>query len=129
MRTCSSSVALLLALAVVTPAHAADPTNMQQASPIPLVLDGQVLATRVIRLDPSLDRIVSPDAKVMVTKGQNYFGVIEGSAWVADGSSGYLLFTDFAANVVYKMGNPIPGSYPCFWIKPATAAVWPTSLS
>ena len=102
MRTCTSRVALLLVLAAANVARAAEPTNMQQAAPIPLAPDGQALATRVVRLDPSLDRIVAADAKVIVAKGQNYFGVIEGSAWVADGQSGYLLFTDFAANVIYK---------------------------
>jgi gluconolactonase len=102
MRTCISRLALLLVLAALSAARADEPTNMQQASPVPLVPDGQALATRVVRLDPSLDRIVSADAKVIVAKGQNYFGVIEGSAWVADGKSGYLLFTDFAANVIYR---------------------------
>src|SRR5258706_4404080 len=101
MRTCSSSVALLLTLAAVSAAHAAMPTNMQQASPIPLAPDGRALATRIVRLDPSLDRIIAPNEKVIVTKGENYFGVIEGGAWVADGRSGYLLLSDFPTNAVY----------------------------
>lgn len=102
MRMSRPGIALLLVLATVNVAQAVEPSNMQQASPVPLAPDGQALATRVVRLDPSLDRLLSADAKVIVTKGQNYFGVIEGSAWVANSKPGYLLFTDFAANVVYK---------------------------
>jgi gluconolactonase len=102
MRMNRPGLALLLALATVSAARAAEPSNMQQASPVPLAPDGQALATRVVRLDPALDRLLSADAKVLVTKGQNYFGVIEGSAWVAGSKPGYLLFTDFAANVIYK---------------------------
>ena len=102
MRTCTSRLALLLALTAVSGARAVEPTNMQQATPIPLVPDGQALATRIVRLDPSLDHIVSANAKVTVVKGENYFGVLEGGTWVPEGKSGYLLFTDFPANVVYK---------------------------
>lgn len=91
---------LLLTLTSVT--QAVEPTNMQQASPVPLVPDGQALATRVIRLDPSLDHIIDARAKVRVVKGENYFGVLEGATWVPDGGEGYLLFSDFPANVVYK---------------------------
>lgn len=101
MRRSTSWVALLLC-AAVSPAGAGVPTNMQQAAPIPLVPDGHALATRVVRLDRSLDHIVSPGSRVIVAKGENYFGVIEGAAWVPDGANGYLLFTDFVANVVYK---------------------------
>lgn len=97
-----SVLALVLALTALHTAGAVVPTNMQQASPVPLVPDGQALATRIVRLDASLDHIVAADAKVIVTKGENYFGVIEGSAWVPEGAQGYLLFTDFAANVIYK---------------------------
>jgi gluconolactonase len=102
MRTYTSSLALLLALTALSAARADVPSNMQQASPIPLVPDGQALATKIVRLDPSLDHVVSSDAKVIVTKGENYFAVLEGAQWVPEGKSGYLLFTDFPANVVYK---------------------------
>lgn len=90
---CGAAVALVAS---------AEPGNMQQVSPIPLAPDGQALATRVVRLDPLLDHLVPSGARVIVAKGENYFGVIEGSAWVPAGQSGYLLFTDFVANVVYK---------------------------
>lgn len=94
-------LALLLS-ALALPVAAGEPTNMQRVAPIPLAADGQPLATRVVRIDPSLDHIVSPGSRVIVAKGENYFGVIEGAAWVAAGAPGYLLFTDFVANVVYK---------------------------
>jgi len=90
---------LLTALSV---ARGVQPTNMQQAAPVPLVPDGQALATRVVRLDKSLDHVVDPGAKVTVVKGDNYFAVLEGATWVPEGRSGYLLFSDFPANVVYK---------------------------
>jgi gluconolactonase len=109
MRTCTSRLVLLLFLTAVSAAHALEPANMQQASPIPLVPDGQSLATHFVRLDPALDNIVSADAKVTVVKGENYFGVLEGGTWVPEGKAGYLLFTDFPANVVYKL---VPDSGP-----------------
>jgi gluconolactonase len=98
MRKCTLSLALL----VFGAAHAVEPGNMQQASPIPLVPDGQALATRVIRLDPSVDHVIAANARVTVVKGENYFGVLEGGTWMPEGKSGYLLFSDFPANVIYK---------------------------
>lgn len=102
MRAIAPTAALFAICIVAGVAHAIEPANMQQASPIPLVPDGQALATRVIRLDPSLDRIVSSNAKVTVVKGENYFAVLEGGTWVPEGKSGHLLFTDFPTNVVYE---------------------------
>ena len=55
----------------------------------------------VQRLDPALDAIVSSDATVEVLKG-DYFGNAEGPLWIDDGPSGYLLFSDISANVIYK---------------------------
>lgn len=91
-----------LVLFTMVVGRAGTPTNMQEASAVPLAPDGHALKTRLLSLDPALNHIVPADTKVIVAKGQNYFGVIEGSAWIPDGRSGYLLFTDFAANVVYK---------------------------
>lgn len=102
MHVSKPSLATVLLLAALGTAHAVEPTNMQQASPVPLVPDGQALATRPVRLDASLDRLVGANAKVTVVKGENYFGVLEGAAWVPEGRAGYLLFSDFPANVVYK---------------------------
>src|SRR6202521_6278471 len=55
----------------------------------------------VVRLDPGLDALVSPDAKVELVKGG--FGFTEGPVWVQKGKSGYLLFTDIPGNVIYKL--------------------------
>ena len=55
----------------------------------------------VLRLDPALDALVSPDAKVDLIKSG--FGFTEGPVWVQKGKSGYLLFTDIPGNVIYKM--------------------------
>jgi gluconolactonase len=55
----------------------------------------------VTRLDPALDALVSPDAKVELVKGG--FGFTEGPVWVQEGTTGYLLFTDIPGNVVWKL--------------------------
>ena len=59
----------------------------------------------VAKLDPALDKLIDPDAKVEVVKGG--FGFTEGPVWVQKGKTGYLLFSDIPANVIYKL---IPGS-------------------
>jgi gluconolactonase len=55
----------------------------------------------VVRLDPALDTVVAPDAKVELVKGG--FGFTEGPVWKTEGNSGYLLFTDIPGNVVWKL--------------------------
>ena len=55
----------------------------------------------VVRLDPALDDIVAPNAKVEKVAGD--FGFTEGPVWVRTG--GYLLFSDIPANVINKW-NP-----------------------
>jgi gluconolactonase len=54
----------------------------------------------IVRLDPALDAIISADAR-LETVGDR-FGLTEGPVWVRDGASGYLLFSDLIANVIYK---------------------------
>jgi len=54
----------------------------------------------VVKLDPGLDALVSPDAKLELVKSG--FGFTEGALWVQNGKSGYLLFSDIPANVIYK---------------------------
>ncbi|HKA33846.1 MAG TPA: SMP-30/gluconolactonase/LRE family protein [Candidatus Binatia bacterium] len=54
----------------------------------------------VVAIDPSLDALVSPDAKLELVKGG--FGFTEGALWVQQGKSGYLLFSDIPANVIYR---------------------------
>jgi gluconolactonase len=55
----------------------------------------------VVRLDPTLDEIIAPDARAELLKG-DYFGFLEGPVWVQEGAAGYLLFSDTAANAIYK---------------------------
>jgi gluconolactonase len=55
----------------------------------------------VVRLDSALDALISPDAKLELVRGD--FGFTEGVTWVPQGQSGYLLFSDIPANVIYKM--------------------------
>ena len=55
---------------------------------------------KIIRLDPALDEIVAPDAR-LETLGE-HFGLTEGPVWVNDPAGGYLAFSDLTANVIYK---------------------------
>ena len=55
----------------------------------------------VLKLDPALDALISPDAKLELVK--NDFGFTEGITWVDQGASGYLLLSDMYANVIYKV--------------------------
>jgi gluconolactonase len=59
------------------------------------------IAQDVVKLDPALDALVNPDAKVETVKGG--FGFTEGPVWVQRGKIGYLLFSDIPANVIYKL--------------------------
>ncbi|MEQ1895807.1 MAG: SMP-30/gluconolactonase/LRE family protein [Vicinamibacterales bacterium] len=54
----------------------------------------------VIRLDQALDAIIAPDAK-LETLVEDYFGGDEGPVW--DKAAGHLLFSDQAANKIYRM--------------------------
>src|SRR6202051_2039692 len=55
----------------------------------------------VVKLDPSLDALISPDAKLELVK--NDFGFTEGIVWVDRGAGSYLLLSDMYANVIYKL--------------------------
>jgi gluconolactonase len=61
---------------------------------------------KVVRLDPALDAIVSTDAKLGILG--EHFGLTEGPVWIKQGSGGYLLFSDCAANVIYKWQEGAP---------------------
>ena len=54
--------------------------------------------TKILRLDPALDAIVSPDTKIEKLAGGFLF--TEGPVWVRDG--GYLLFSDPNNNLIYR---------------------------
>ena len=62
---------------------------------------------RIEKLDPSLDDIVDPTAK-LETLGDR-FTLTEGPVWVPEGQDGYLLFSENAGNVIYKWqaGKPL----------------------
>ncbi len=82
---------LILVGAIVIVAFRMDVLNAQKSN-----------ANAVIeKLDPALDAIVPPNAKLEILKG-DYFGNIEGPLWISEGQSGYLLFTDISANHIYK---------------------------
>ena len=55
----------------------------------------------VVRLDPVLDAVISPDAQLQTVKGG--FGFTEGITWVPRGNSGYVLFSDMWTNQIYKL--------------------------
>jgi gluconolactonase len=61
---------------------------------------------RIERLDPALDAIVAPDATLEMLGDR--FALTEGPVWVRDGQDGYLLFSDNAANVIYKWARNRP---------------------
>lgn len=66
-------------------------------------LHGQVIRTvpyQLVRLDPAFDSIVAADSPLEVLG--EHFGLTEGPVWVKDANGGYLLFSDCAANVIYK---------------------------
>jgi len=62
---------------------------------------------KILKLDPALDQIIAPNAK-LETLGDR-FGLTEGPVWIRNGGNGYLLFSDCAANVIYKWapGEPL----------------------
>jgi gluconolactonase len=62
-------------------------------------LPGQAQA--IVKIDPSLDALVAQDAKLEIVK--EGFGFAEGPVWVQRGKTGYLLFSDIPANVIYKL--------------------------
>jgi gluconolactonase len=61
---------------------------------------------RIESLDPSFGAIVPPDAR-LETLGDR-FALTEGPVWVPEGGDGYLLFSDNAANVIYKWARNQP---------------------
>src|SRR5229473_7044130 len=55
----------------------------------------------VVRLDPALDMLISPDAELQKVKGG--FGFTEGITCVQKGNSSYVLFSDMWTNQIYKV--------------------------
>lgn len=55
---------------------------------------------RIVRSDPALDELIAPDARLELIA--EHIGLSEGPLWIREGQSGYLIFSDVAANVIYK---------------------------
>lgn len=66
----------------------------------------------IIKLDPALDELIAPDAKVEVIK-ENYYTNAEGPAWVQQGKTGYLLFSDVTLNLIQKFDPGCANKFPC----------------
>ena len=79
--------------------------NRSLAFPLAAAITASVIAQSpingIVRLEPALDTVIPASAKAELLKG-DYFGAIEGPVWVDDSGGGYLLFSDMAANVIYK---------------------------
>jgi len=60
----------------------------------------------IVKLDPALDELISPDAKLETLA--DGFGLTEGPVWVERGGDGFLLFSDNAANKIYKWSPHAP---------------------
>jgi len=62
----------------------------------------QLVSTEIVRVDPALDRIVASDAKLEKLAGGFLF--TEGPVWVpaTANTTGYLLFSDPNANIIYR---------------------------
>lgn len=55
---------------------------------------------RILKSDPSLDDLISPDTGLEVVA--EHLGLSEGPLWIRDERGGYLVFSDVAANVIYR---------------------------
>jgi gluconolactonase len=67
--------------------------------PLAVALVPQTPAPRIERLDPALDKLIAPDARIeTLAEGYDWS---EGPVWVKE-DGGYLLFSDVPQNVVYK---------------------------
>jgi len=66
----------------------------------PYAVEPQEVNVDVQRLDPAIDTIVPPNAKLF--KLATGFQFTEGPVWVNGGGGGYLLFSDPNANTIYK---------------------------
>jgi gluconolactonase len=73
-------------------------SKLLAGSMIALALAQPAIAQDITRLDPSLDAIVSPEAKVEKVHGD--FRFTEGPVWIRDG--GFLLFSDLMVNAIRK---------------------------
>src|SRR5579871_2837123 len=77
---------------------------------------------QVIRLDPGLDKLISPSAQI--EKVADGFGFLEGPVWVHSSAPGSLIFSDIPANVIDKW-NPQDGKVSVFLEKSGFAGADP----
>jgi gluconolactonase len=61
---------------------------------------------RIERLSPALDAVIADDARLELLGDR--FALTEGPVWVREGRDGYLLFSDNAANVIYRWQRDRP---------------------
>jgi hypothetical protein len=98
---------LLVALGALFNASArgAQPGQMRGDGPAP-----EPRPASISRLDPRLDALLAPDAKVeLVASG---FGLNEGTTWVRDAQgSGFLLLGGLLDNVLYKIPPTTPSRF------------------
>jgi hypothetical protein len=66
----------------------------------------------IVKLDPSLDQILAPDAKLELLAGEGSFEGGEGPLWMERGESGYLLFSDVSGNRIMQW-TPDCFKFPC----------------
>ena len=88
------------------------PMNGICAGVVVAVVGGAVLAAqqtlppvteqpfRIVKSDPALDELIAPDARL--ESMAEHIGLSEGPLWMREGQDGYLIFSDVAANVIYK---------------------------
>jgi gluconolactonase len=69
-------------------------------------------ASAIVKLDPNLDQILSPDAKLELLQGEGSFEGGEGPLWIQKGNTGYLLFSDTSGNRIFQW-SPACFTYPC----------------
>ncbi len=101
MRKVDIRLLIVLVLAVeVLPMCAQVPTAASIVPKREPAIDG-LMSNVVLKLDPALDGIISSDAKLELLK-DDYFGFVEGSSWAKEDGGGYVVFSDIAANRLYK---------------------------
>jgi gluconolactonase len=96
------SLALLSSATFVGAAHAQEAAALESFPKQPYSKGVDNIG--ITRMDPGMDSIVAPDAKIEMVATD--FGFIEGPVWM---KGNYLLFTDIPANVIYKLqdGKPV----------------------
>jgi gluconolactonase len=66
----------------------------------------------IVRLDPSVDRVLAADAKLELLQGEGIFEGGEGPLWVQRSNVGFLLFSDVSGNQIFKW-VPSCFKFPC----------------